>query len=57
MAKQKKIYEKKVVLERGLKLRGVSETDLAYIFEFDSKEVYAESNQLYLNFYTTEAEE
>ena len=49
--------EKKVALERGLKFKGIGEGDLPCLFEFDSKEIYAESNQLYLNSYTAEAEE
>ena len=40
-----------------MKLKGVAETEIAYLFEFDSKEVFIESNQLYLNYYSTEAEE
>ena len=41
MVKQKKIMEKKVAYEKGLRLKGVADGEQGYLFEFDSKEVYA----------------
>ena len=35
--KSKKIQERKVALEKGLRIRSVAETELQYLFEFDSK--------------------
>ena len=55
--RQKKVMEKKVAIEKGLRFRGITQGEGPYLFEFDTKEVYAESNQLYLNFYHPEAEE
>lgn len=46
-----------MVLEKALKFKGVNESEINYLFEFDSKQIYAESNHLYLNYYSPEAEE
>ena len=37
MVKQKKIMQKKVAYEKGLRLKGVTEGEQGYLFEFDSK--------------------
>ena len=37
MVKQKKIMQKKVAYEKGLRLKGVTEGEPGYLFEFDSK--------------------
>jgi hypothetical protein len=36
-AKQKKTMERKVAIEKGMRLKAVNDSEIAYLFEFDSK--------------------
>lgn len=50
----KKVYEKKMILEKGFKIRSFSENELQYLFEFDSKEEYARAQHLHIPDYSKE---
>jgi hypothetical protein len=53
----KKAYEKKMILEKGFRIKSVSENELQYLFEFNSKEDYARAQQLHLPDYSKDGEE
>jgi hypothetical protein len=46
-----------MILEKGFKIRNVPESELQYLFEFDSKEEYARAQHLHLPDYSKDGEE
>lgn len=49
------MYERKMMIEKGFKIKSLSEQELQYLFEFDSKEEYAKAQHLNLPYYTKES--
>ena len=43
-----------MMLDKGFRYKSISEKDIQYIFEFNSKDIYADAQNLHLNYFSSE---